>query len=93
MTRYIPLFALALLAGCSSATTTTAVADGQLFCAEATATGPLVVALANTSGVPVTVTGKASAEVAAACAVINAIPVMPPANPAAAPMVAAAVTK
>jgi hypothetical protein len=61
---------------------------GQLFCAEATATGPLVVALANAVGAPVKVTGQAAADVAAACALINAIPVTPPPNPSQAPVVA-----
>lgn len=87
----IALATAVLLAGCGSTASQNAVAQGQLFCAESTATGPLVVALANVSGVPVTVTGKASAEVAAACAVIGAIPVSPPSDPAAAPVVAAAV--
>ena len=93
MNRYLPAIALLALAGCSTTTTpvSNAVVDGQLFCAEATATGPLVVALADASGVPVTVTGKASTVVSDACAVIGAIPVAPPANPAAAPVVAAPV--
>jgi hypothetical protein len=79
------------LAGCSAAQTQKAVADGQLFCAKATATGPLVVALADASGAPVIVTGLASSVVAADCAIIAGIPVTPPANPAAVPVVAAAV--
>jgi hypothetical protein len=65
--------------------------QGQLYCSIATRTGPLVVALASTSGVPVTVTGKAADVVAAACNVVAAVPVPPPADPAAAPVVAAAV--
>ena len=64
---------------------------GQLFCAQATAAGPLVVALADAAGAPVVVTGVASATVSAACAAIGAIPVMPPANAAMAPVVAAPV--
>ncbi len=82
------------LSACTTAqqaATSKAVADGQLFCAKATGAGPLVVALANADGAPVTVTGAASADVAAACQVIGAIPVSPPANPAAAPVVAASV--
>lgn len=79
------------LAGCQSQSAQNAVVQGQLFCATSTATGPLVVALADTSGVPVTVTNKASDVVAKACAVIGAIPVVPPANPGTAPVVAAAV--
>ncbi len=68
-----------------------AVVAGQLFCGTVTKTGPLIVALADASGAPVTVTGKASVVVADACAVIGGIPVSPPANPAAAPVVAAPV--
>jgi hypothetical protein len=90
---------LGILDGCSTSQTaafnTTAanvVKDGQLFCAMETTTGPLTVALANTAGAPVKVTGQASADVAAACALINAIPVSPPANPAAAPVVSTATT-
>lgn len=91
MKQIIILTAILGLAACQSQSTQNAVVQGQLFCATSTATGPLVVALANTSGVPVTVTGKASDVVAKACAVIGAIPVAPPANPSAAPVVAAAV--
>lgn len=83
----------AFLAGCTPTgqLSPQAVATGQLYCATATATGPLVVALADASGVPVTATNKASSVVQAACAVINAVPVSPPANPAQAPVVAAPV--
>ena len=95
----IALSGLGLLDGCSTSQTaafnTTAanvVKDGQLFCAMETTTGPLTVALANAAGAPVKVTGQASADVAAACALINAIPVSPPANPAAAPVVSTATT-
>lgn len=93
MTRILFLSASALiLAGCqNNPSVQNAVVQGQLFCATNTATGPLVVALADASGVPVTVTGKASEVVARACAVIGAIPVVPPANPSAAPVVAASV--
>ena len=88
MKRSIFIILLAL-AACSNPT---AVKQGQLFCATATATGPLVVALANVSGVPVAVTNQAAPDVAAACALINAIPVVPPANAAAVPVVAAPTT-
>ena len=89
--KIVPVLAL-LAAGLALSACTTAnriVVDGQLFCATATAAGPLVVALANASGAPVIVTGAAAADVAAACRVIGAIPVSPPPNPAAAPVVAA----
>lgn len=68
------------------------VVAGQLFCAKAAPSGPIVVALANSFGVPVTVTGQASADVSAACNVIGGIPVSPPFNPVSAPTVAAPVT-
>lgn len=83
------LLAAVLLAGCQSASVDKAVVAGQLFCATATTAGPLVVALADASGVPVTVTGKSADVVAKACAVIGAIPVTPPPAPAQAPVVAA----
>lgn len=99
MTRPAILSAVALavalaVAGCSAsqlATVERVVANGQLYCAKATASGPLVIALANAAGVPVTVTGRTAAYVQAACGVIGAIPVAPPASPALAPVVAASV--
>ena len=65
---------------------------GQEFCADATADGPLIVAIANRSGVPVTVTGLASAAVAGACAAWKpaAIVVSPPPATQAVPVVAVA---
>jgi hypothetical protein len=70
----------------------TTVADGQFFCAKAEPGGvTAVVALETALGVPVIVTGMTSASVAAACAVIDGIPVSPPANPASAPVVTAPV--
>jgi len=89
------LSAAALLTACTAsqtAQTSNAVVAGQLFCAKATATGPLVVALANVAGVPVSVTNQTSALVAASCALIGAIPVVPPPNPGAAPVVATTTT-
>ena len=67
------------------------VKDGQLFCAQETADGPIVVAVADMLGAPVIVTGLSSDVVAGVCKSINAIPVSPPANPAQAPVVAAPV--
>jgi hypothetical protein len=61
---------------------------GQLFCAQVTPLGPLIVALATNTGVPISVIGKTSSEVAAACALINATPVEPPPVPEQAPKVA-----
>ncbi len=91
MNRLLPLAALALLAGCTAQQTDAvnrAVVAGQQFCAVATATTPLVVALVDTAGAPVTVTNKSAAVVAASCALANGIPVIPPPNPAQAPVVA-----
>lgn len=89
--RRVALGAVLLLAACSTADTQKAVAYGQLFCATTTAAGPLVVAIADAAGAPVSVVGKTSATVAGVCAAISAIPVTPPPNPAAAPVVAVAV--
>lgn len=86
--RALLLLAL-LLAGCSAAQQQRVVAAGQLFCAKATVDGPLTVALADALGAPVIVTGLTADVVKADCAVIQAIPVTPPPNPAAAPVVAA----
>ena len=98
-TSILPLAAVALLAACNPATqakvenvSASAVRAGALFCATSTAAGPLVVALANMAGAPVSVTGMASADVAAACRLIAAIPVAPPANATGVPVVAAPTT-
>lgn len=66
-----------------------AVVEGQLFCAKAMGTtGTVTVALATALGVPITVIGVAADVVKEACAKIDAMPVSPPADPAAAPVVA-----
>lgn len=65
---------------------------GQLFCAISTATGPLVIALADASGVPVIVTNQLASDVARGCALVSGVPVVPPPNPAAAPIVASKTT-
>ena len=91
----LTLPSLLLLTACpgnGTVTPATVIASGQLFCAYETALGPLVVALANDAGAGVTVIGQSSKAVADACALINAIPVVPPANPAAAPVVATKTT-
>lgn len=85
--------ALNSLSGCSpaqQAQAERAVVAGQLFCAKATQSGPLVVALADALGAPVVVTGRTTSAVADACAIIGAIPVTPPSQPADAPVVAVA---
>jgi hypothetical protein len=68
-------------------TAATVVTDGQLFCSNQGA----IVALANLAGQPVIAKDASSAYVTMACAVINAIPVAPPAAGTAVPTVAAAV--
>ncbi len=73
----------------SGTTAATVVVKGQEFCAKATADGPLVVALLDAFGAPVTVTGLPSSVVAANCNLIGGIVVSPPANPATAPVVTA----
>lgn len=80
-----------MLAACSPTAQQRAVVEGQLFCGRATATGPLTIALADASGVPIIVTNLAANTVASYCAAISAIPVMAPADPASAPVVALAV--
>jgi len=85
------LTALAACSGADQASVERAVVQGQLFCAKAQASGPLVVALADAAGVPISVTGRTASAVAAACAAIGAIPVSPPAAPSQAPIVAAPV--
>ena len=90
--RRIVLLVLAV-AGCANPPPQKVVEAGQLFCATSTATGPLVVALADAAGAPVLATNATAAFVQAACAQINAIPVTPPPVPAAAPVVAVPVAK
>ena len=80
------------LAGCSnttapvSASSVAAVqADVQLFCQA----GPLISAMATSSGAsvaPVIAKGASSAYVKAVCAAANAVTVSPPANAASAPV-------
>lgn len=73
----------ALIFGCSQSQ----IAQGQLFCAKIVAGEPMVVALADLSGAPVLAVGATKAFVDTACDQIDAIPVAPPASPAAAPVV------
>lgn len=89
------LLTLAALVACSPAQQASidrAVIAGQTFCAKATATGPLVVALVDAAGAPVIATNQAAGVVQAACASISAIPVSPPPNPGQAPVVAVPIT-
>jgi hypothetical protein len=86
------VFLSGCIVGCTTSQVATAnkvVASGQLFCAVATDAGPIVSALINAAdSSAITVTGKAASYVANVCAIINGIPVVPPPNPATAPVVA-----
>lgn len=75
-----------LVAGCSA----TQVASGQLYCAKIVSGLPMIVGLADLAGAPIVATGQAASIVTAECAIVQGIPVSPPANPAAAPVVAIA---
>lgn len=75
-----------LVSGCSPAQVT----QGQLFCAKVVQGLPMVVGLADLSGAPVMAAGTAASVVQAECAIVQGIPVSPPANPAAAPVIAIA---
>lgn len=91
MTRFIAIAGILSLAACGNTTPTvnSVIADGQLFCSVATASGPIVTAIIDAvDAKAVTVTGKAAATVAGICSVIGGIPVSPPANPAQAPTTA-----
>jgi len=69
----------------------TVIADGQLFCAFASGPAAVVAVVNSADKSAVTVTGKAEDVVAAACPIVNGLkglPVSPPANPTAVPVVA-----
>lgn len=83
---------LAQVAAAKNTTAANLVTQGTLFCSKTAAGLPLVVALANVEGAPVSVTNQAAAAVTAACQAINAIPVVPPANPATALVISATTT-
>lgn len=66
---------------------------GALFCAKAGGPeGALTIMLANAAGAPVKAIGQSSDDVARGCALVNAIPVVPPANPDKVPVVASKTT-
>lgn len=84
---------LASVAAAKSTTVTSLVTSGALFCKQYVQTSsPLIVALANLAGAPVSVTGMAADDVAKACAVIAGVPVAPPVDPASVPVVTAPVS-
>jgi hypothetical protein len=80
---------LSAVAAAHSTTVAKLVTAGALFCKQASTDAPLVVVLANLSGVPVSVTDASSDVVAAACNGIAAVPVAPPADVTAIPVVMA----
>jgi hypothetical protein len=92
---YGSIAGLIALAGCATFANSAVFKDGQLFCADATKNGPMIVAVENAIGIPVIVTGMESAAVASVCVAWNslAIPVAPPAaaSPATTPTVAVAI--
>lgn len=82
---------LASVAAAQNTTVASIVTQGNLFCGKATTGAPLIVALTNIYGAPVTVVNQTAADVATACALIGGVPVSPPADPASTPVVAAPV--
>jgi hypothetical protein len=84
------LSGVGLIGGCTQNTAQRVASEatdaGQLFCAVASPTGDIVVALADASGVPVVVTNMAESWVKAACASVGGVPVSPPANAASIPV-------
>lgn len=82
---------LAAVAAGNNTTVAAIVTQGGLFCQKANASGPLVVALANIYGAPVSVVNQTAASVATACALVGGVPVAPPVDPASAVVVAAPV--
>jgi hypothetical protein len=82
---------LTAVAAAHNTTVASLVGRGALFCQKAAADAPLVVAVANLSGVPVSVTNASAEVVAGVCAGIEAVPVPAPADPASTPVVMAPV--
>lgn len=80
---------LATVAAQNSTSVADLVKRGALFCKQTALLAPATVVLANAAGVPVSVTGMASDDVMRACQLINAVPVSPPADPAAVTIVSA----
>jgi len=90
--KYATILCAGLLAGCSATGTSALnriVAQGDLFCSVLSASGPQTVAALDASGVPLNVINRSASVVAAWCAVLKGIPVVPPSNPGQAPAVAA----
>lgn len=89
--NYVAAGMAIVITACTPAQIAATQVQGQLFCAKATPTVPLVVALADAAGGPISVIGLAASTVAAFCNAwaAGATPVTPPPNPTAAPIVAA----
>lgn len=74
-----PILLLALLSTACTPATQQAIAQGQAVCARAAVLGPPIVTLVEAAtGKPWLVTGRTAATVAAACALVQGIPVVPP---------------
>lgn len=82
---------LASVAAANNTTVASLVTKGGLFCSRATTGAPLVIALANLYGAPVSVVNQTAVDVAAACALVGGVPVAPPVDAASAPVVTAPV--
>lgn len=85
---WVTFITAGVLSACTPEAQQRVVTEGELYCALATRAGPLVVAIADATGTPVIVTGLTQAAVAGICASLAAVPVVPPPDPAAAPVVA-----
>lgn len=100
MRKIMPVFIALFVVGCTAQqidafnnATNNAIVQGQLFCAKATATGPLIVAVVSAaSGTekssPVIATNATATFVSNVCSGIGAIPVAPPNNTANVPVIA-----
>lgn len=71
---------LASVAAAHSTTVATLVQDGALFCRQVGVLTPATVVLADAAGVPVSVIGRTADDVARACAAVQGVPVVPPAD-------------
>lgn len=81
MKTFVIFMAVALLVGCTVSQINSVVVKGQLFCKTVSTDAPLIVAVADASGAPVSVVGQTADAVAAICAGIGAIPVPDPVSP------------
>lgn len=82
---------LASVAASRSTTVADLVTKGALFCRQVAPLTPAIVVLATAAGAPVSVIGQTADDVARACAAIQGVPVVPPADPAGVAVVVAPV--